>query len=257
MKRKLNNIVDHLIFLLKKLARYFKRCFYKFKGNRMAKISTMIVFLLIIVIILILFKERIKTDYFYQSILGKSFEYQAQYNLKGNKVNNFKIKNYKIDYKVSPIYFKNSDRIFFGSNYSIMFMKNYTQYQLGDNLIITKNRKNYLIGKKEYNNFILFNGKNLFFFSSDSILYYNGISVKLHGGSYCILWNNQQLEYYDSNNNQSVLVDLNGKAYVMMDNKKIDLGLKSVLENDHEYLFQTKLKYLKLLEDYEKNNKNK
>ena len=149
-----------------------------------------------------------------------------------------------MDYTISPIYFKEKNKILFGEDASLILLNDYQQYYLGNNFIIKKREDNYLIKGKKYIDFIIFNGDNLFFFSGISKLYVNNQEIELGASSYCLLWNDTNIEYYNSTTQTSELIEFTGNPYVQINDQKINLQYKSVLINDKEYLFQTDVKKL-------------
>ena len=253
MKKKINKYLSSLKKILRKCYKQLKIYFLKFKKWQYYKISLIVMAvlgLLIIIFIITLNINKTYKDEFNQYILGKRFNYEATYKInKNNHVFDYEIKDADIAFEKTPVFFDDKNKILFFDKSSIVFLDNYHQYYLDGGFILEKKKDNYLIDNKKYDDFIIFNGDNLYFFSEETILHVGEEVFKLPKSSYCLLWNNSTIEYYNSKSKESELIEFSGNVYALIGDVKVNLSLKSVSFIDKEYLLQTRLENLKKLGD--------
>lgn len=200
-------------------------------------IPIMVVFVLLITIFY-LYKEykydnyRNKVEYnVYQYFGGKKKEYTAivTYNLK-DVIVGIEDKNKRIQYDATPVYFVDQEKILFPSEMSIVFplqdgnqykLYKYTTYENKDGIYrVVSGRDNGI-----YNHFFLFDNKGLYFFSDSVTIKIDGEDyVTLGANSYAEIVGGYTLSYYDTENNKSEMIEIDGKKVTAVNNN-LDLSL--------------------------------
>lgn len=175
---------------------------------------------------------RNKQEYdVYQYFGGVRKDYKAiiTYNLK-DIIIGIEDKEKEIQYDSTPVYFASEEKILFPNEMSIVFpLQDGNQYKLYKYSIYENKDEAYQIvsGREsgEYNNFFLFDNKDLFFFADPVTIKINGEDyVNLGANSYARVVGGYTLIYYDKENDKSEMIEIDGKK-VTASNKYLDLSL--------------------------------
>jgi hypothetical protein len=154
----------------------------------------------------------------FQYFSGVKVEYTSivTYNLR-EAIVSVEPKNKKIEGNRVPIYYKDMSKIIFPVEMTIAFpLRNGSQYRLyqyatysnEDGVHFIKNNTD--LGN--YSNFFLYDGKSVFFFPEETVLKINGKErVKLGALSYVNLVGGVTLIYYDTAEDKSEVIELNGE----------------------------------------------
>lgn len=167
----------------------------------------------------------------FQYFAGVRTDYTAiiTYNLKESIVN-LEAKNKKIDYDSVPVYYSEEDKVIFPEEMNIVFplrgggqfklYKYATYYNLDDVHFIKNN-----IDLGIYDNFFLYDGKELFFFPDEVVLKINGEEYKKLGSmSYVSVVGGYTLIYYDTATDSGEAIELNGDE-VIVESQYINVNL--------------------------------
>lgn len=192
----------------------------KLLNNKTIKILIPIIVLLVLLIIAFIYlKEYQSNNYrdqqdkeFYQYYAGQKVEYEAtiSYNKK-EEIKSFVPKVVKIDFNSRPVYYKNEKKVIFLTEMNVIFpMKNQFQAKSKEFSYIEKNNNiNYLVFedyKKNLDQFILFDGDNLYFFSDSTSFTINNETIKLSPMSYIVVKQNE-IYYYDYENDYFGIIE--------------------------------------------------
>ena len=153
------------------------------------------------------YKEN--TDKFYQYFYGSRYEYAAVVttNRKGEVVE-FKPKDIKIEFDSTPIYYKDSDKVIFPSDMSIVMPTlSCAEYLSKGYSLVTFKDGVYSLITNKYNNklnhYFFYDSKDLYFFIENVKLSFNDSEVNLSPFSYVVYNNrNNSLVYYDKVNDK-------------------------------------------------------
>ena len=205
-------------------------------------IPVMVVFVLLITVYF-LYREYKYDNYrnkeeisVFQYFGGVKTEYTAivTYNLKKTIVD-VTPKDEKILYDATPIYYKNDEKMIFPKEMNAVFPledgKQYRvyKYSLYDDTLDLGKLSNG-IDEGKYNNFFLYDGEGLYFFSDEVSLKIDGKEyVKLSANSYVDV-DDYTLVYYDKENDKSELLEIEGKK-ITATSDKLDLCL-----NEHYFM---------------------
>ena len=206
-------------------------------NERKILIPIMVVFVLLITVYF-LYREykydnyRNKKEYeVYQYFGGIKNEYTGivTYNL-DDVVVDVTPKDKKIEYDSTPVYFKDEKKIIFPGLMNITFpLKEGSQYKVYQYSIYeNEDDLHYLksgIVKKDYSQFFLFDGKNLFFFPDEVTLLIDGVEYrKLSGMSYVKVVGGYTLEYYDFESDKAEVIEVENKV-ITVKNETLNVNL--------------------------------
>lgn len=167
----------------------------------------------------------------YQYFLGSRNDYTAvvTYNLK-NLIVDLGVKEDKLKFTNTPIYYKDEDKVIFPKEMSIIFpyrdgsqykLYKYATYYVEDGIQFIKNNSD--VGN--YEDFFMYDGKDLFFFPFESTLYINDKEyMKLGEMSYVRVVGGLSLVYYDTATESGDVVDINNDI-VRVVNGYIDVNV--------------------------------
>lgn len=178
-------------------------------------------------------KEEVAVYQHFNSLL---IEYNAQivYNLKDVLVD-FTPINRNVAFEVTPIYYKDSDKVIFPQDMNIVFpVTNGVQYKLYKYATYLNDNGTHKIKNSDYLNnydlFFLYNGDDLFFFPDEVTLNMDGKEyVKLGKMSFVRLVDGYTLEFYDKENDKADFIEVEGKE-ITVTNDYMDVNLS------HKYL---------------------
>ena len=159
----------------------------------------------------------------YQYFLGVRSDYTAvvTYNLRDSIVD-VNAKDKDITYVSNPIYYRDEKKVIFPGEMNIVFpnkeasqyrtYKYATYYNQEDNHFIKNNTD---LGVYDY--FFMYDGKDLFFFPEESIIYINSKEyMKLGPMSYVRVVGNNDLVYYDTASDSGDVIDVKGDTVRVM-----------------------------------------
>ena len=168
----------------------------------------------------------------YQYFGGVRVDYTSiiTYNLR-NSIVDVESKNKKIESNTIPIYYTDKSKIIFPVEMSIVFplrdgsqfkLYKYAAYYNEDDVHFIKNGTD--LGT--YNDFFLYNGKDVFFFPEDTVLKINGKDYKELGAmSYVSVVGGYTLIYYDTKSNDSEAIELDGDSVTVVgDNINVNIN---------------------------------
>ena len=167
----------------------------------------------------------------FQHFAGVKVEYDAivTYDLQ-KKIRDITPKDKVITYDSTPIYYKDKKEVIFPEEMIVAFPltngKQYRVYKYGscskeDNIIKIKNLNNEGI----YEDFFMYDGKELFFFPTNVNLMFDGkLYMKLSEGSYVDVVGDSMLIYYDQKTDESKIINLDGKK-ASIESKYINIDL--------------------------------
>ena len=200
-------------------------------------IPIMVVFVLLITVYF-LYREYKYDNYrnrheelVYQYFGGMKTEYTGiiTYNLK-DVIVDVSAKDKKIDYDSTPIYYSKNKKVIFPDEMNMVFpLRDGSQFKIYKYSIYEKDENSNFIKsgevRDEYSHFILFDGKNLFYFPDEITLYIDGKEYKkLSGMSYVKVVGGYTLEYYDYDSDTGDVIDIEGKE-ITAKNELINVGL--------------------------------
>ena len=168
----------------------------------------------------------------YQYFNGVKVDYTAivTYNLR-NAIVDVQVKDKKIDSNTVPIYYGDKSKVIFPVEMSIAFplrdgsqfkLYKYSTYYNEDNVHFIKNN----IDLGNYNDFFLYNGKDVFFFPMETTLKINNKEYKELGAmSYVGVIGGYTLVYYDTKTDTAEAVELDGDIVTVIgDNIKVNVS---------------------------------
>lgn len=186
-------------------------------------------------------KEEVAVYQHFNSLL---IEYNAQivYNLKDVLVD-FTPINRNVAFEVTPIYYKDSDKVIFPQDMNIVFpVTNGVQYKLYKYATYLNDNGTHKIKNSDYLNnydlFFLYNGDDLFFFPDEVTLNMDGKEyVKLGKMSFVRLVDGYTLEFYDKENDKADFIEVEGKEItVTNDYMDVNLSRKYLKKYDSKIL---------------------
>lgn len=149
------------------------------------------------------------------------------------------------------IYNDKKNKVIFPHDMTIIFISDgYKQFKVNKYASLTydssntTNRLHTTDYNKEVNNFILYDGNDLYFFAESSILKIGKNTINLSPMSYVIVNTNNSLEYYDSELDKNVVMDIkNENVSVTSNSYNVDLSADKV-KKFNDYLLLINPKYL-------------
>lgn len=216
---------------MKKVIEFFKK---KYK-----LLIPVMVFIVLLLTIFFLYREykydntRNKEEVeVYQYFGGVRVDYTSifTYNLR-NSIVDVRAKDKKIESNTIPIYYTDKSKVVFPVEMSIVFplrdgsqfkLYKYATYYNEDDVHFIKNSTD--LGT--YNDFFLYNGKDVFFFPEDVVLKINGKDYKELGAmSYVSVVGGYTLIYYDTKTDESEAIELDGDIVTVVgDNINVNIN---------------------------------
>ena len=210
----------------------------KFFREKYKLLIPIMVVLVLLITIFFLYKEykydntRNKVDfkdYQYFNSVRVDYTVTLTYNLK-DVIVDVKSKNKVVDFNKIPIYYKDKSVVLFPCEMNIVFplrggsqfkLYKYASYYNTDSVHFINN--NTEVGT--YEDFFLYNGKDLFFFPVETVIKIDGKEYKKLGPmSYASVVGGYTLVYYDPSTEEAGAVELNGKK-VTVSGMNIDIKL--------------------------------
>ena len=167
----------------------------------------------------------------YQYFAGVKVEYDAviTYDLQ-KKIRDVTPKDKIITYDSTPIYYKDKKEVLFPEEMIVAFpleeggkykVYKYSSYIREDDVSKIRNVNE----TGEYDDFFMYDGKELFFFPTKvNLMFDNKLYKELSDGSYIDIINNETLIYYDYKSDESEVIELNGKK-ATVESKYINVDL--------------------------------
>lgn len=196
------------------------------------------VIIVLLITVFFLYREykfdntRKKVDeYVFQCIGGIKLDYTATftYNLK-DVIVNVEAKDRNVNINNIPIYYGDMSKVVFPVEMSIVFptrnagqykLYKYASYYRDDDVHFVKNNED----EGSYDNFFLYDGKNIFFFPYESVLMINDKEyIELGAMSYVSLVGGYTLIYYDTTTNTTEAIEIDGDI-VKVIWKNIDVNI--------------------------------
>ena len=194
--------------------------------------------------------SKTEVEELYTHFAGQKIE--DKFNVKTNRNNEI------IDVKASKkmkvytmIYNKDKNKVIFPNVMSaILVSDNYKQVKINKYAYIKYDKANtkYTLKTtdydKEISNFFLYDGNDLYFIPTNSVLTINKEKINLGSMSYVICNNNNSLEYYDSEIDKYVIRDIkNDKISIKSNNFNINLN-EDKIERPGNFILLTNPSYL-------------
>lgn len=177
-----------------------------------------------------------KEEMVYQYFGGDRVEYTAilTYNLRDNIID-IEGKDKKVRYDSTPVYYQNEDKVLFPKQMTIVFPYKKAQYKLYKYATFYVQDEAYFIKNNidvgYYDDFFLYDGKNMFFFPDEVTIKLEGKDYKkLGAGSYVSVVGGTTLIYYDTTTEISETIELI-KNEVSVYNDFIDLNISEKYYN--------------------------
>ena len=152
------------------------------------------------------------------------------------------------------IYNKEKNKVIFPNNMNLISAKdNYKQYKINKyaSLSFDENNTNYLLKTTDYEknieNFILYDGNDLYFMPETSTLIIDEEKIDLSPMSFVIFNNNNSIEYYDNEQDKYNVKDIkNEQAKIINNNYVINLN-EDKIQRANGNILLTKPEYLDIL----------
>lgn len=154
----------------------------------------------------------------------------------------------------TPIYNKERNKVIFPNDMTIVLVnENYKQKKVNKYTTISYDNTNtkYTLKttsyEKELDNFILYDGTDLYFLPEESILYIDNEKIELSPMSFVICNNNNSLEYYNNENDKYTIKEIkNEKINLKSNNYNINLN-EDKIERTSNLILLTKPEYLDII----------
>lgn len=178
--------------------------------NKKNSVIFVLILILVIVIIFKIFTRRvdeyvIEDHKLYQYLSGIKVEYEGKIKLNKtkNKITTINFKDIEINLDSNPIYYKNEKKVIFPENMSVIKAREGTQFRINYYSILYKDLDYCTVEdgniKSKLYDTVLYDGKDLYFFTSNVTVSYKDEDYELEPLSYIIVDTfNHTVEIYNS-----------------------------------------------------------
>lgn len=179
-----------------------------------------------------IYRDSIKVNA-YKEVVGDKIEFSLiLYVDKNDIVREIKAEDKKINFDSNPIYYKDDDKVFFPTKMSVVFpFEDHNQYIIEENTIFEKDYEiNYLQvegKKKEYLNYFIYDGEDLYFFIDEVVININDNTYKKISAMSYISLVGDTLIYYDKETDKSEVIELKSSDMITIKNEYINIDLRS------------------------------
>lgn len=188
----------------------------------------------------------------YQYVSDKKYSFEAKITTGDDAIIGLKSREYDI-YDYSPVYYENEKHLIIPKDcVMIFYLQNNKSYRLPkySELLIDNDTNIISVGGKKYfdNHFILYDGVDLFIFSDEVTIQYNGKKLELSPYSYVIA-NSEVMLAYDYAKDEITKVKDIKSIFALYDNLNINLLKKVIVKNDKVSMIYSNMDKLKVYKE--------